>query len=350
MKLVGNKNIHEQLNVAIRSAIAENRPIPHTLLSGAAGCGKTSIARHIAEITGCAFLNVAYDKIKTKNDILEIMGSLDKKGYDQYGNKVGNIRPTIVFIDEVHGLSIVAQEWLGIMMEEWYVPVDEKQSKINPQWCTKLRGNVRWVPQFTLIGATTNDGALSKPFRDRFKLRFLFGTYNIEESIEIVIVHVHRLNQADQTKTINITPEAVVQIAQRGRGVPRIIVGYIERCRDYAIVTKQPVIRQKETTEVFNMLGIDSTGLNPIDIKLLLFLYEVREPVGIDNLSVVLNESKQVLLEVTEPYLIQRGFINRLPRGRVITDKGKAYLATHGHIVIEDDSWFDIPATYNRRL
>lgn len=350
MKLVGNENIHKQLHIAISSAIKENRPLPHTLLSGAAGCGKTSTAKHIAQITGCTFVNVAYDRLKTKDDILSLVKQLDKRGYDRYGNKVGPVRPTIVFVDEVHGLNIVGQEHLGIMMEEWYVPVDAKQSKINPRDNANPHGNIRWVPQFTLIGATTNDGMLSKPFRDRFKLRFLFSTYNPEESFYIVKAHVGRLNEMDKTQSIDITDEASLEISKRGRGVPRIMVGLLERCRDYAITTNAKVITKVETDKVFDLMGIDDTGLTPVDVKLLTFLYEVKEPVGLDNLSIMLNESKQVLLESAEPYLIQRGFITRTPRGRILTDKGRDYLIEYGHIITEDDSWFDIPASYKRKL
>lgn len=350
MKLIGNENTYKQLSIALTSAVAENRPLPHTLLSGAGGCGKTSTAKHIAKITNCKLINAACDKLKKKSDFVELAAQLDRTGYDRYGNKVGAIRPTIVFIDEVHRLDIVPQEILGIMMEEWYIAIDAKESKINPRENPNQHGNIRWLPQFTVIGATTNDGLLSKPFRDRFKLRFLFNTYNHDESFQIINVHVERLNNIDQTKKINITSEATMEIAKRGRGVPRIMVGLLERCRDYAITTGVNVITKIETDKVFQLLGIDATGLNPIDIKLLIFLYEVRETVGLDNLAVMLNESKQVLLESTEPYLIQRGLINRTPRGRVLTDKGRDYLIEHGHIKTEDTSWFDIPADYKRKL
>jgi len=234
-------------------------------------------------------------------------------------------------------------------MEEWYISAETKSVEVK-QNSINAGGNIRWSPQFTLIGATTNDGLLSKPFRDRFKLRFLFTTYSIEESFKITVVHTERLNKKDQSKHINITNGAALAIAHRGRGVPRIIVGLLERCRDYAISVNVDTITIEETTSVFTLLKIDETGLNAIDIKILMFLYENNRPVGLDNLSVLLNESKQVLLETTEPYLVQRELMTRSGRGRVLTEKGRQYLIDHNYIADKEDVVFEISATYERNL
>jgi len=130
--MIGNQNTLLQLNVAMLSARKEKRSLPHTLLNGAAGCGKTTTAKIVAGKTGGGILQVAPESIKTSKDILRITKQLDRRGYDDYGNKVGDIYPTVLFIDEIHRLPITGQEHLGIVMEEWKIPVPEKEAKINP--------------------------------------------------------------------------------------------------------------------------------------------------------------------------------------------------------------------------
>jgi len=265
MKLIGNDRITGQINVAILSARQQNRPTPHMLLSGAAGCGKTSTAKHIAETTGSNLVVAAADSVKSREDILTIIGHLDHHGYDKYGRKISTIRPSIVFIDEVHNVPLSGQEHMGIVMEEWYLPVTKREAQVDAK-NVKDRGDaIRWSPEFTLIGATTNDGKLSKPFRDRFKLRFLFNTYSEKESNDIVLVHAKRLG-------IQVESDAVSVIAQRGRGVPRILVRLLERCRDTAVATgacdtnrNGDNWNERVTKEIalvtFDNLGIDKTGL-----------------------------------------------------------------------------------------
>jgi len=352
MKLIGNQNTMIQINIAMRSAKEDNRPIPHVLFSGAAGCGKTSTAKYLASIANVDFISIAYDSIKKRSDIYPLIRKFNHDGFNKYGRKIGKIKPTILFVDEIHGLSMVAQEHLGILMEEWQIPLDKNESKSLPLQSMlnkdfKGFGNidnpVRWSPAFTLVGATTNDGKLSKPFRDRFKLRFIFEPYDLEESAKIVKTHAERLK-------VYITDDAAVEIAKRGRGVPRVIVSYLERCRDVACLYNENKIVKELTTVVFSELKIDSTGLTLADIKLLKILYETEVPVGLDNIAVQLNESTQVLSETVEPYLIQRGFLIRGSKGRVITSKGKRYLAEKGHIKIDEKIFYDIPAGYDRGI
>jgi len=345
MKIIGNKDIIMQINIAMKSAYEENRSLPHLLLSGAAGCGKTTTARYIASLTNAKFINVSYDAIKTRKDVLRLMKQFDHTGYDKYGSKLGkeqHIRPSIVFIDEIHGLSVAAQEYLGILMEEWVIPISAKDAKVDFRMSNE--DVMRWCPQFTLIGATTNDGKLTKPFRDRFKLRFVFTPYNLEDSINIVLEHANSLN-------INITKEGAEEIAKRGRGVGRILVRLLERCRDVMVAFDQPELNKELAIVTFDKLGIDAHGLTSTDVKLLLFLHTVADPVGLENLSVHLNESPKVLSETIEPYLIQQGFILRSGRGRKITSHGKRYLLEQGHLTdAAEPERYDIPRSYNRRL
>lgn len=349
MKLIGNKDIVQQLRIAVASAKADNRPLPHTLLSGAAGCGKTSTSKGIAMLMGTQFIALAPETIKTREDVISLAKMLKKRdvrGYDIYGNKVGDIYPPIIFIDEIHGMSISGQEHLGILMENWTIAVDANKANVSPydQFGTNPNGRVKWSPQFTIVGATTNDGLLTKPFKDRFKLRFIFHTYDMEDSIEIVRVHANRMG-------LKLDEEVPKLIAMRGKGTPRIMVGYLERCRDYAQALNLDTIDQAVVEHTFELMGIDSTGLGPIEQKLMKILYDNRDqPVGLDNLSIVLNENKQTLANTVEPYLMQRGLITRTSRGRTLTNAGLEYLRRAGYIEVEDDFDIDIPANYERRL
>jgi len=360
MKLIGNEAIFKQLEVSVASAQTENKSIPHTLLSGAAGCGKTSVARFIAETFGCDFVTISPESIQDANDMLRIKGLLNSKGYNSIGDIVGQIKPTIVFIDEVHRLKTTGQEHLGLAMENWAIPVEEKQVRVglSSKFGYVLKGRIRWCPRFTLVGATTNDGLLSKPFRDRFKLRFLLNIYSLEDSIRIVIIHAGRLNEenakrtaTDRIKKIMLTRGAVGEIAKRGRGVPRILVALLERCRDMAISHDMDVIDESMAVATFMLLGIDESGLTQVDVKLMKSLYENQDPVGLDNLAIIINESKQTIKDTIEPYLIQEGLIARAQRGRVLTSKGRRYLMENNLIEYdENEDFIDIPATYERRI
>lgn len=348
MKLIGNTDIMHQLTLARFSAKEDDRALPHTLFSGAAGCGKTSTARFIANESGSLFVSVVPEAIKTRDDVLNIFEQFDKKtGYDRYGDRIKEISIAypLLFIDEIHRLPATGQEHLGIVMEEWRIALDASQVKAKPydKFGMDVKERSRWCPFFTLMGATTNDGLLSKPFRDRFKLRFLFNTYDLEESIEIVSVHAERLG-------VSIDRDGSLEIAQRGRGVPRILVRLLERCRDFAISIDSRHIDSDGAKVTFALMKVDNTGLTSVDVQILKTLYKSKEPLGIDNLSIIVNESKQGISETIEPYLIQRGFITRMSRGRTLTESGKEYLIMKGYIDEGDEEdWVDIPNDYMRR-
>lgn len=357
MKLIGNTDIWEQLSLAKYSAMKDNRPLPHTLLSGAAGCGKTSTARELARQSHSQFLSVSPDAIKTRDDVLAIIDILDRKGYDKYGNVQENVKINhpVVFVDEIHRISPTGQEHLGIVMEEWKIPVDGSNAKENAfskfamknkiSRRNKPKNMIRWSPKFTLIGATTNDGILTGPFKDRFKMRFNFNTYTLDESIEIVKYHAERLN-------IGINNEAAKEIALRGRGVPRILVGLLERCRDFAIANDKRFLDANLARGAFLLFKIDDTGMTEVDVKILKALYSAESPLGIDNLAIIVNESRKTISDTIEPYLVRRAFINRTPRGRTLTESGEEYLIKGGYIEVDttEEEWVDIPSDYVRRL
>jgi Holliday junction DNA helicase RuvB len=249
------------------------------------------------------------EHLKKMDDVLSIFEKLDVTNYSEYGDIIGPIKPAVVFIDEIHNIKLPVQEWLGVAMENFEIESSD--------------GKVYWVPYFTLVGATTNDGLLSKPFLDRFKMRFIFRPYSFDESVEIVLVHAARLNQ-------RITHEATEEISKRGRGVPRILVGYLERCRDTSIVNRTGIITQEVALNTFDLLGIDSIGLRETELRLMKVLYEVNAPVGVENLSIIINEAPKTIVSSIEPFLIQNGFVIRSGQGRILTQKGREYLEVSG--------------------
>lgn len=312
MEFIGNTEIKRQIAIATSSCRNRNVALPHMLFSGAAGCGKTTLAKNTSGWLGTEFISVLPQALKSMKDVLGLFKRLSHENYDPKGNRVGIIKPSVVFIDEIHNLKpLEVQEWLGIAMENFELESENS-------------GKYIWLPYFTLVGATTDDGKLSKPFRDRFKLRFVFETYSSIEAAKIVLSHAERLG-------INIDTPAAQAIAKRGRGIPRILVGYLERARDIACVCKMDTITTDIVAETFKVLGVDDLGLTETELKILKTLYDVKEPVGLDNLSIVVNEAPKTILSSIEPFLIQRGFVIRTGRGRTITEAGVKHLEKSGH-------------------
>jgi Holliday junction DNA helicase RuvB len=216
-------------------------------------------------------------------------------------------------------MPLKGQEILGIAMEEWYTPIRNSY--------TGAVSEV-WLPKFTVVGATTLPGKLSKPFRDRFKLIFYFETYTEDEIVEMVKLH------AKNTLTF-ITEEAAREIAIRSRGTPRIAVSYLDRARDAATVSSKPVITDDITQAVFTIMNIDRSGLVKNDVKILKALYNNGAPLGIDTLSILINEQPASVEQGIEPFLIQKGLMTRTGKGRIITQKGIEYLQEMGHITLQ---------------
>lgn len=328
MKLIGNADVQKQLHIATESAKKMNYSIPHMLFAGAAGCGKTSMAKYVAKLSSGSFVSIFPESLKKIEDIVDLFDKLDHINYDEMGSQLGKINPAIIFIDEIHNLKIQIQEWLGVGMEEFNIYVDNQRY---------------WLPYFTMVGATTNDGLLSKPFLDRFKMRFIFRSYNFEQSVQITIVHAERLN-------LTIMLNAAEAIAQRGRGVPRIIVGYLERCRDTAQIHGTRIISKEITEETFTLLGVDDEGLKETELRLMKALYDAGTPVGVENLSIIIDEAPKTISNSIEPFLIQKGFIIRSGQGRLLTPHGKEYLENSGFFGAKKFKRQPLPSGYIRRL
>lgn len=326
MRLIGHKDTKSQIQIAITAANKLNTAPPHMLFAGVAGCGKTSMARYIARKNDTEFLQVPATDLKEYKSVLEILENLNHLGYDRMGNRLGKIKPTTLFVDEIHRLPIAGQEPLGIAMEEYRIAAGKD-------------GLCNWVPYFTLVGATTDDGSLSKPFRERFPMRFVFDTYSDKEIMKILGVHANSLN-------IEVTPRAIKEITKRGRGVPRIAVGYMKRARDLCLSMDGRIVTQTMTLETFKEMGIDERGFTKVEIKILKALYDAGIPIGLDNLSVTVNESAKTLSASAEPFLVREGLIIRSGKGRLITKKGKNYLAESGYT--GKTHKIEIPAGYVR--
>ena len=308
-ELVGNEFIKTQLLMSAAGAIKRNEAIPHTMFEGIPGSGKTTFSKTLAETVNTLFFQEDPNNIKSFKDIEKIASKFPLQGYDDDGNIVEKILPSIVFIDEIHNLSLKGQEVLGIAMEEWSIPGGGK-----------FDGGRIPIPRFTLIGATTLIGKLSKPFADRFKLSFKFKAYNMIDSTKVVLFHAKRLG-------VLIDLNAAVSIARRGRGTPRILVRFLERIIDYAnyIAAEKISIGVAETA--FAMLGVDAAGLDDNDRRLLECLFDNdNEAVGLDTLAILTGESPFTVANTIEPYLIQNGFMLRTQKGRTITDKGHKYI------------------------
>lgn len=310
--IIGHEDTKKQLEVAMYSALERNKALPHILFSGVAGCGKTTMGMELAEACAVDFLPISPDDFTDREAVLKILEKLNHDSYDEFGNRKGTIQPTILFVDEVHRMPRKGQEVMGIAMEKFLL----EAGKAN-KYC--------WIPQFTIVGATTDDGELTKPFREKFKLRFLFETYPESEVRRMVLMHALK-------KDIHITLGAADEIAKRSRGIPRLCLSYLERARDYQTYKKMPRVDYKLVIEAFKNLGVDSIGLTKAEIRILQTLHDSRIAIGLDNLAIIANESAKNIKNTIEPFLIQKGFIIRTGKGRQITDVGVQHLEKDGYL------------------
>jgi Holliday junction DNA helicase RuvB len=269
------------------------------------------MARLLAEESDYHFISAQPNDLKGYDEVIRLTKLFDHKNYDERGDRVGIIRPTILFFDEIHNMPLKGQEVLGIAMENFTLEA-------------KKSGMAIWVPYFTVVGATTKAGKLSKPFLDRFKLRFTFEPYSIEEMMKIVELHARK-------NKVFMSPAGLRAVAKRSRGTPRIAVGFVERIRDKMLALGSEFATVKLINSVFDDLGIDEKGFTSTELKILTALFEAEVPVGLDNLSIITEEDKKTISESAEPFLIRNGFILKSGKGRIITPKGIDYIQQQGH-------------------
>lgn len=297
---VGQKDLKENLKVFIGAALHRNEPLDHVLLYGPPGLGKTTLAHVIAHEMGSNIKVVTGTTIEKTGDLAAILSDLEPGD--------------ILFIDEIHRLPRVVEESLYSAMEDFRFDIvinretNSKSISIN-------------LPPFTLIGATTRAGDLSAPLRARFGIVEKLNFYSVDEIKDIVKRTARVLNT-------EIDDEGQLEIAKRSRGTPRIANRLFRRVRDFANYQHRDSVSYSDTLNALNALKVDAIGLDDVDIRYLRTLIERFKggPVGLESLANAIGEEIMNLEDVYEPYLLQIGFIDRTPRGRVARDKAYKHL------------------------
>lgn len=292
-EFIGQTKLKDNFRIFIEAARRRKEPIDHTLLFGPPGLGKTTLANIIAKEMGTNLRATAGPVLERPGDLAGILTNLEEGD--------------ILFIDEIHRLSPVVEEYLYPAMEEFVIDIvidkgpNARSVKIN-------------LPHFTLIGATTRSGLLTPPLRSRFGIIERINYYTEEELAQVI----HR---SSRILKIEIEDKGAFEISRRSRGTPRVANRLLRRVRDFAQVRADGRITQEVADQALQMLEVDSAGLDPMDKKILDFVLRECDggPVGINTLSVGVGEEPDTLEEIYEPYLIQRGFLKRTPSGRVAT-------------------------------
>lgn len=299
-EFVGQTHIIQSLKIAVTAAQRRGEPLEHVLLSGPPGLGKTSLAYCIAKEMGTKLVSTSGPAIERAGDLVGILTNLE--------------RGDILFIDEVHRLSRVIEEFLYPAMENYQIDFVVDKGP----YAKSIKFHLK---PFTLIGATTRKGLLSAPLRGRFGLFFDFEFYTPRELVFVV-------NRSAALFDMHIDEKSCYQIALRSRGTPRLCNRLLRRVRDYAQVEGDGIITAEITERACEKARIDSEGLDELDRKYLKAIIEIHKggPAGIEAIAASLGEDKGTLEEVVEPYLLKRGFIKRTPRGRETTQVSYAHL------------------------
>jgi holliday junction DNA helicase RuvB len=297
---VGQARVKEQLTIALEAARSRGEALDHVLLVGPPGLGKTSLAYILREELGVGIRTVAGPALERKGDLAAILTALEERD--------------VLFVDEIHRLSAAVEEVLYPALEDFRLDIVVGQG-------VAARTLTLDVPPFTLVGATTRTGLLTTPLRDRFGMTFRLDYYEPDELTTIV-------RRSAGILGVELQGDSAEEIARRARGTPRVANRILRRVRDVAEVRHEGIVTAGIAAEALELLEVDDCGLERTDRDLLRAIVERFDggPVGLSTLAVALGESADTVEDVYEPYLLQLGFIQRTPRGRIVTERGREHL------------------------
>ena len=297
---VGQTAVKDQLAVSIEAAASRGEALDHVLLAGPPGLGKTSLAQIVAAELEVPFVQTAGPALERKGDVAAFLTALEPRA--------------VFFVDEIHRLPRALEETFYPAMEDHCLPITVGQG-------AGARVVTIDLPPFTLIGATTRTGLLSTPLRDRFGIQHRLEHYGADDLATIV-------RRSAKLLDVSIEDDGARAIAARSRGTPRVANRLLKRVRDYAEVRGSGVVTGDVAIEALDLLGVDHAGLDRLDREILRAICEKfgGGPVGLSTLAVAVGEEQDTIEDVYEPYLLQRGLIERTPRGRAATKRAFEHL------------------------
>jgi Holliday junction DNA helicase RuvB len=297
---IGQDAVKDQLRVSIAAAASRGEALDHVLLAGPPGLGKTSLAQIVAAELDVPFVQTAGPALERKGDVAAFLTALEPR--------------SVFFVDEIHRLPRALDETFYPAMEDGCLPITVGQG-------AGARVVTLDLPPFTLIGATTRTGLLTTPLRDRFGIQHRLEHYGPEHLAQIV-------RRSARLLEVSIEDDGALAVAARSRGTPRVANRLLKRVRDYAEVRHGGVVTGEIAAEALDLLEVDELGLDRLDREILRSICEKFSggPVGLSTLAAAVGEEQDTIEDVYEPYLLQRGLLERTPRGRAATRRAFAHL------------------------